>query len=197
MTLDQMLAVGGLAVGVIGIALSYFSFTNERFADFLVRRRVRAIPAMFSALARDYRLADDIPDDPSGPVERKPWESRVKQKDLLAEGLCRFAQGAHLKREKLLAANDDGYLVALMKMISAEPKRGDIDLIVRASARDVSPHTDYRTLEAIESVAAKGLLRVDERGSLDVALKRIEDRLGGDGRARVRWAQEQVRNAPG
>jgi hypothetical protein len=87
-------------------------------ASWLARRRENFPPA-FVALAREYRRADAEPDDPPGPVERPRWDSRVRKKDVIAEGLGRFAQKARLDRKALAAVDDDGYIVALMKLIAA------------------------------------------------------------------------------
>lgn len=195
MTLDTWLGILGLSVGVIGVAVAYFSITNEKFRGLLVQRDIENFPPAFVALAREYRRADAEPDSPPGPVERPRWDSRVRKKDVIAEGLGRFAQGTRLDRKALVAVDDDGYIVALMKLIAAEPRSGDGRLIAQATKRRVPPHTDYRTLEAIGILADNRLISLLERSSLDDALVRISERLGADGDAEIKRVRAKVRNA--
>lgn len=144
---DQWLAVVGLAIGVLGFLFGYFAITSERVASFLTRWRLREMPVAFRKMAGEYRQADGIPDS-AGPVTLPPSDNRVRKKDVLAEGLGAYALGRGLSRAAL-ARGDDGYVVALMKVITFEPRRSDVALLVLAAATRVPPHTDYLTLEAI------------------------------------------------
>jgi hypothetical protein len=186
-----------VGVGIIGVAVAYFSVTNEKFRNFLVQRSIDKVPSAFVALAREYRLADSLPDDPPGPIERQPWESRVSKKNVLAEGLGRFAQGARFDRKILVAANDDGYIVALTKLIAAEPRSGDASFLAQAAKRRVPPHADYQTLAAIGVLADKGIISVQERASLDDALDRMSNRLGADHNDEIRRVRAKLRSSAG
>jgi len=178
MTIDWM-GVGGLVVGIVGIAFAYFSVTNEAFSNFLIRRRFKKMPSAFRDLAGEYRRADQIPNDSPDQRQLPVWDSRVREKDRLAEGLARFAQGANLDRDAL-ARGDDGYLVALMKLVAIDPVADDTRRVAQAAMTDVPPHTDYATLKAISVLADRRLIPDDLRDSIAKAIDAITARLGTD-----------------
>jgi hypothetical protein len=196
MSFDARIGIAGLVIGIIGVGFAFFSVTSERFRDFLIRRGISRVPSAFAALAREYRVANDIPDDPPGPVTRPTSDTRVRKKNILAEGLGRFAQGLRLDREILVAADDDGYIVALMKLIANEPRRGDAFLIARASKRRVPTHTDYATMEAIGVLAEKGLIDLQERGQIADALDQLVARLDDTGKTKIASLRTKVNKAP-
>jgi hypothetical protein len=133
------LGYGGLVVGVLSLLVAFFAVTNRSVHELLVYWRIRRLPKTFTDIARDYRLADEIPDDPQGSSSKPPSYTRVQRKDILAEGLFRFAQGAAIGRRVLAGSQDHGYVVTLMKLIQAEPRRGDVSLIAKAVKCNVPP----------------------------------------------------------
>ena len=194
MNLDRWLAVAGLAIGVLGLISAFFSIRNERFANFLVRRRVREMPAGFRDMAKKYRLADEIPDIRPDQITISPSEKRVRHKDILAEGLGGFARGARLDRAAL-ARGDDGYVAALMKVVAYEPRRSDVPLVIQTASAKVPPHTDYLTMAAISALVQKTLIGEDHRVAINRAINVIADRLGPNHKQRVEEVRAQVRKA--
>jgi hypothetical protein len=120
----------------------------------------------------------------------------VRRKNVLAEGLGRFAQGAGFDRNALVLADDDGYIVALMKLLAFEPHIGDAKHIAQAVKRRVPPHADHQTLRAIGTLAGKGLFRTNECGLLTDAVDIIVERLGKQGSAEVNRVKGKIRSAP-
>ncbi len=193
MTLDRWLSVLGLAFGIIGITFGYFSVTNESFRRFLIKRGIGNLPMSFSNLAQEYKEADRIPDDSAELVKRPIWDSRVRRKDVLAEGLFRFAEGGHLDRKILASSQDDGYVVALAKLVTHQPKQGDVSLLAQAVKCRVPAHTDYRMLEAIDALATQNLIGLQERNEVDQIVEQVAKRLGDEGTSRVAWTRENLR----
>jgi hypothetical protein len=187
---DRWLAVVSL---VLGLGFSYFAVTSERLASFLIRWRLREMPAAFREMTMDYRQAGLIPDDP-GPVTRPPSDTRVRRKDVLAEGLGAYALARGLSRAAL-ARGDDGYVAALMKLITFDPRRSDVALVVLAAATKVPPHTDYLTLDAIRVLAGKGLIGEDQRGAIGETVERVGERLREDHQSAVEKARVALRKA--
>jgi hypothetical protein len=186
---DQWLAVIGLVIGVVGFLFAYFAITSERVASFLIQWHFREMPTAFQQMATEYRRADLIPDD-LGPITLPPSETRVRRKDVLAQGLGAYALARNLDRAAL-AKGDDGYIAALMKLIVFEPRRGDAALIVKAAKTNVPPHTDFLTLAAISALSRNGLIREDQRGPISEALECAGARL----RAEHQTAVDKVRVA--
>jgi hypothetical protein len=186
---DQWLAVVGLALGVLGLLFGYFAITNEGLASFLIQWHFREMPTVFRQMATEYRRADLIPDD-LGPITLPPSETRVRRKDVVAQGLGAYALARNLDRAAL-AQGDDGYIAALMKLIAFEPRRGDAALIVKAAKTNVPPHTDFLTLAAISVLSQNGLIGEDQRGPISEAL----DCAGARLRAEHQTAVDKVRAA--
>jgi len=177
MNFDQQVALAGFAIGVLGVAFGFLAVTSERLANFLVRSRLREMPAAFQEMASQYRLADLIPDNDRGPLELPSWDKRARRKEVVAQGLGAYAMARGLSRAAL-ARGDDPYVAALMKLIAFEPHRGDAALVVRAATTKVSPHTDYLTLEAIKVLAEKGLIGEEQRGKIGGLADHVAERLG-------------------
>jgi hypothetical protein len=189
---DRWLEVAGLLVAVLGVLFGYFSLTNETFRGWFFKRSIRNIPPAFAKLAGDYRDAHKIPDNSTEPKARVPWEDRTRKKDVLAEGLGRFAQGARIDRKVLAELQNDGYVVALAKLIAVEPRQGDVSLIAKAVKFPVPPHADIATLAAINVLATNRLINDLERNQTLEAVNVIANRLGEEGKGIVKQARDAI-----
>jgi hypothetical protein len=102
----------------------------------------------------------------------------VARKEALAEGLWRYAQGIKINRRALANnATDESFVVTLMMLIVNKPQKGDAHLIMEVSKLQVPPHTDYKTLDAIESLRGDFSLSLVEYEELRNALVNIQKRL--------------------
>jgi len=171
---SYLFGVIGIVIGLAGLVFGYFTLTHDRFRSFLIRRRIKQMPAIFRKLVQEYRIADTIPNEPDTP---KPWLKRTLEKDRIAEGLLRFAQGAGIGRDVLAVLQEDGHVVTLMKIIKEEPKAGDIALMAKSVMCQVTVHTDYRTLEAFDEIVRLRLMKPDERILADKILDTINGRF--------------------
>jgi hypothetical protein len=194
MNFDRWVALARFAIGVLGFVFGFFAITSERLATFFIRSRLREMPAAFEEMVSQYRLADMIPDNDPVPVELPPSDKRVRRKDVLAQGLGAYALARDLNRAAL-ARGDDGYVAALMKLITFEPRRSDVALVVLAAATKVPPHTDYLTLEAIRVLAEKGLIGEDRRGAIGESVDQIEKRLRDDHKQTVERIRVTLRRS--
>src|SRR4051812_22142996 len=152
------------------------------------------MPSDFINLAHEYKQADQIPNNAVEPVERPRWDTRVRRKDVLAEGLYRFAQGAYLDRNILASSQEDGYVVALAKLVANQPERGDVSLLVKAVECRVPAHVDYIMLEAIDALARKRLIGLQERNEVDQIVERVAERLGSEGAFRIALTKKRLRD---
>ena len=114
----------------------------------------------------------------------------------LQKGSGDSRSGARIERKVLAELQNDGYVVALAKLIAVEPRQGDVSLIAKAVKFPVPPHADHVTLAAINVLATNRLINDLERNQALEAINVIANRLGEEGKGTVKQTKDAVRGSP-